>query len=82
MYFRTRYKTISRERSLSFERERLTHNSNDNVILIEIDKIPDTLKHKKIYKMLKENCKKNYITNQIIPFPLDLYKKELVFSSS
>lgn len=50
----------------------------NNVIFIEIDKIPDTLKNKKIYKLIKKNCKYSNIS---IPFPFDIYKKELIITS-
>jgi hypothetical protein len=79
MYFRRRYKNISRDGNLLCKSEIIEY--NDNFILIEIDKVPDTLKDKKIYKLIIENCKNNYIKNQIIPFPLELYKKELIISS-
>lgn len=50
----------------------------DNIIFIDIDKIPETLKNKKIYKIIKQNCKYNNIP---IPFPIDIYKKELIITS-
>lgn len=81
MYFLGRNKSISKyisNKKLIINKENIHH--NDNIIFIEIDKIPDTLKNKKIYKILLNNFKKD-IKHQIIPFPLDLYKKELIISS-
>lgn len=46
-----------------------------NVVLIHLNEVPTSFKNTKMFKIIMNNCK--YNNNPIIPFPQDIYKKEV-----
>jgi hypothetical protein len=46
-----------------------------NVVFIHLNETPQSFKNTKMFKIIMNNCKHN--NNPIIPFPQDIYKKEV-----